>query len=649
MKKITIIGLVLLLSAAAFGQKYSGGSGSSDSPYQISTANDWLELISTSEDWDKHFVLINDLDLLGAPLMPVGEGDFDEEWNYILTPFNGVFNGQGYVISNVVIDMWTESFAGLFGVIGENGQVINLGIEGGEVSGIMYVGGLVGYNYGIIESCYFSGSVYGDFSVGGLVGENDNGTITSSHAIGSVELGERVGGLVGRNWEGTIESCYFSGSVYGDNSVGGLVGYNYGIIESCYFSGSVYGVFSVGGLVGDLFQGSVLYSYAKGPVTGSHWDIGGLIGSGSSTDNTVTSSFWDTDTSGQTESAGGTGKTTAEMKTMSTFTEAGWDFLGESDNGTDDVWRMCQGGVDYPRLRWEFSRTGDLDCPDGVGLEDLGYLCQRWLWDNCEALNHCDWADINQNGVVNMNDFVILAANWLDGAVPAKPDITWVYINNSGFNGDMSRYQTTNYNFAHYLNDALASGDIIVDDNNVVGNSGPYSGENYYDLDGVGYTWYGATHGGASRINYSNGEFTVDSGFESHPVTHVSWYGSTAFAEYYGWRLPTTGEWQAVASFDGEYTYGCGNTINEDIGNYRGSRNTHGTTPVGQYGLFGYGMADMAGNVWEWTSSLGGGSQYQYARRGGTWYSPADDCTVSNQTSSFPSNTTYHTGFRVCR
>jgi hypothetical protein len=48
------------------------------------------------------------------------------------------------------------------------------------------------------------------------------------------------------------------------------------------------------------------------------------------------------------------GKTTAEMKTASTFLDAGWDFFGETANGTQDIWWIDE-GKDYPRLWWERS------------------------------------------------------------------------------------------------------------------------------------------------------------------------------------------------------------------------------------------------------------------------------------------------------
>jgi hypothetical protein len=58
------------------------------------------------------------------------------------------------------------------------------------------------------------------------------------------------------------------------------------------------------------------------------------------------------ETSGQDTSVWGTGKTTAEMQTKSTFTDAGWDFVDETANGTEDIWWIDE-GRDYPRLWWE--------------------------------------------------------------------------------------------------------------------------------------------------------------------------------------------------------------------------------------------------------------------------------------------------------
>jgi len=66
----------------------------------------------------------------------------------------------------------------------------------------------------------------------------------------------------------------------------------------------------------------------------------------------VISCFWDIQTSRQIKSTGGTGKTTAEMKSASTFLEARWDFVDETVNGNEDIWWILE-GQDYPRLWWE--------------------------------------------------------------------------------------------------------------------------------------------------------------------------------------------------------------------------------------------------------------------------------------------------------
>ena len=136
-----------------------------------------------------------------------------------------------------------------------------------------------------------------------------------------------MGGLVGLVMDGnTIRNCYSGCSVIGDDNLGGLVGNQFGttsVIENCFSYGAVSG----------------------------HEDIGGLLGKNT---GTVTASFWDRSTSGQMSSAGGIGKWTAEMKAKAPFSMAGWDFEGETANGTADVWRMCVDGVDYPRLAGSF-------------------------------------------------------------------------------------------------------------------------------------------------------------------------------------------------------------------------------------------------------------------------------------------------------
>jgi hypothetical protein len=103
------------------------------------------------------------------------------------------------------------------------------------------------------------------------------------------------------------------------------------------------------------------------------------------------------------------------MKTLSTFTSAGWDFTGETANGTNNYWRMCIDGADYPRLNWE-SMAGDFACPDGVNFVDFAYFAARWPMAGCNSSNNfCGGADINTSGTVDLADFAIFANYWLDG------------------------------------------------------------------------------------------------------------------------------------------------------------------------------------------------------------------------------------------
>ncbi|GAJ09069.1 unnamed protein product, partial [marine sediment metagenome] len=109
----------------------------------------------------------------------------------------------------------------------------------------------------------------------------------------------------------------------GWSGAGGFAGDNHGVVENCYARGDVTGLSDdVGGFIG-YNNGPVDRVYSTGLVTGVGALVGGLIGEN---DGVVDNSFWDTDTSGMLVSAGGTGKTTAEMKDSATFIGAGWDF-----------------------------------------------------------------------------------------------------------------------------------------------------------------------------------------------------------------------------------------------------------------------------------------------------------------------------------
>lgn len=223
----------------------------------------------------------------------------------------------------------------------------------GTVNGTTWVGGLVGYNQqGSISLCSATGEVVGINPVGGLVGYNEFAVLSECSATGAVSGDHSVGGLVGLNdFENSIRFCNATGAVSGYNYTGGLVGLNNGnsTVFSCYATGTASGSFEVGGLMGYNELSVVSQCYSTGAVSGDEY-VGGLIGYNNGIDN-LSSCFWDIDTSGTEEGIGGElpespgtiGKTTEEMKTLATFTNAGWDF--------STAWFMPFDG--YPYLRWE--------------------------------------------------------------------------------------------------------------------------------------------------------------------------------------------------------------------------------------------------------------------------------------------------------
>jgi hypothetical protein len=329
------------------------------------------------------------------------------------------------------------------GLVGRNGwqSVMTQCSSTGTVSGGSSVGGLVGSNQGTITYCDSAGRVLGDWSVGGLVGTSgcsedwwwceEPGTISDSYSTaGVLGTSSNCGGLVGSNDAGEVARCYASGIVLGVSTVGGLAGWNGGNISSCYSTADVGGEKDVGGLVGLNSGGwlspeaAIANCYSTGIVLGDEY-VGGLVGDGDAND--VVASMWDIETSGQGMSAGGTGKTTAEMQMASTFVNAGlpaavgWDFVGETANGAEDIWAICE-GVDYPRLAWEFV-TGDFDADADTDFADFCILAEHWLsadgsfWcrrrSEAMATERGLGCDLTNDGSVNWQDLMVFAENWL--------------------------------------------------------------------------------------------------------------------------------------------------------------------------------------------------------------------------------------------
>ena len=224
----------------------------------------------------------------------------DKGWQPIAA-FEGILEGNGHTISNLVINRPSQQLIGLFSSIASTGIVNGLCLLDIEVYGREFVGGLVGLNSGTISNSYSIGQVTGSSPVGGLVGYNNRGIISNSYSIGSVSGDNDVGGLVGQNNK-TISNSYSSGQVIADSTAGGLVGLN-SIVAN---QGTI------------ISRGTISNSYSVGQVTG-RVQVGGLVGSVYTTGTIA--SYWDITTSNLAISGDGTGKTTTELQTPTDTTD----------------------------------------------------------------------------------------------------------------------------------------------------------------------------------------------------------------------------------------------------------------------------------------------------------------------------------------
>ncbi|MBE0596762.1 MAG: DUF1566 domain-containing protein [Desulfuromonadales bacterium] len=369
---------------------FAGGDGSADNPWQIATAE---QLDAVRHFPAGHFLLLNDIDLDVAPYNtdagwePIGA--FAGWENPANTPFTGVFDGAGHTISGLFVNRPTVEGVGLFGLV-EGATIANLQVLDTDVTGRAFSGGLAGWLFNsTISDVFTSGAVaapsgrggglvgeaHDSFitdsgsdctvavvngtNAGGLVGQIEGTTIERSHATGVVAGSQDlVGGLVGEaRYASAILACYATGAVTGNGDVGGLVGDLAGnsTIENSYATAAVAGGTAygrIGGLVGRVWASTVNDSYATGLVQGLA-PVGGLVGENST--GAITSSYYASDTTGQSDTGKGIPKTTAEMHQPITF--EGWDFA--------DAWGLVE-GTTCPYLRWQ-----PLASIGGVQLEIL--------------------------------------------------------------------------------------------------------------------------------------------------------------------------------------------------------------------------------------------------------------------------------------
>lgn len=180
--------------------------------------------------------------------------------------------------------------------------------------------------------------------------------------------------------------------------------------------------------------------------------------------------------------------------------------------------------------------------------------------------------------------------------------------------------------YADFLNAAVADGTLKVEGDSVLGY---YPGDEFrgvkHELEIKAGDWeYIPLADPSQRVKFDGTRFTVQEGYENHPMTMVTWFGAWGYCQYYGYRLPSEIEWQKAARGEDERPFPWGDEIVRENANFYSSRDPFEdmssfgsrTSPVGFYNgqaydgyqtinsASPYGLYDMAGNVWQWVGDV---------------------------------------------
>ena len=270
---VTTMIMPTMMLAKSIDLKIPEGDGAG-TPYKIGTAEElyWFAglvngtLPGVKKDLSANAILTDDIivntgvldpnkDLVSGndfiEWIPIGKSSSDDD------AYTGTFDGNGHTISGLYFNKSNSWYVGLFGCIGAEGKISNVGVSDSyfQSSNCPYIGGVCGSNSGELQNCSTSSTVIGkenEYRIGGECGYNERrynekgGIIENSFNEGTVSgTGDydvlNIGGVCGYNYGGTIKSCYNTASVSGQYSVGGVCGDNYeGPITNCYYlSGTV--------------------------------------------------------------------------------------------------------------------------------------------------------------------------------------------------------------------------------------------------------------------------------------------------------------------------------------------------------------------------------------------------------------------------
>ena len=364
---------------------------------------------------------------------------------------------------------------------------------------------------------------------------------------------------------------------------------------------------------------------------------------------------------------------------------------------------------------FEFELVGSGLDPNSLAFLALSAITQNWLTNVLPGTS----GDFTGDGFVNFLDFAILASQWPTGTPPQPPsDTNMVLIPTGTFQmGDsldgesdalpvhtvtlssfyMDKYDITNQQYCSFLNSAAVK--VIA---GVVYASTDYNNSFPYCYTSVADTY--------SQIAYSGGVFSVRTkgsrSMVNDPMIDVTWYGAAAYCNWRsqqegrgqcydlstwtcdftknGYHLPTEAQWEYAARgglSGNRFPWGDVNTISHGQANYYNESGDYSydlgppwgydptwsaygiwpyTSPVGSFPANGYGLYDMAGNVWQWCNdwygSYSSGSQTNPTGptsgswpvlRGGSWDEDAYNCRVADRAFDVPYDWDSIYGFRL--
>ncbi len=259
------------------------GAGTAENPFRIRTKDDMLKLakftnVELYPFSGRYFKVENDIDFDTTTYVCVGIN---------AGSFNGDFDGAGHSFSNINNTYKsTEASQGLFGNVGTQGNIHDLTLASGKISGYRYVGAIAGNVYGRLYNCVNKAGVYtdngGSAGIAGTV--KTGGRVEKCVNYGKLETkSSYLGGIAYKVETGaTVDSCYnVADLTLLKSGVGGIAVYSQGTISNSYNSGNLSAAGTLGGILAQSQGGdSIVNCVNSGVITATGNNVGGIVGSG---------------------------------------------------------------------------------------------------------------------------------------------------------------------------------------------------------------------------------------------------------------------------------------------------------------------------------------------------------------------------------